>query len=149
MTFTPATPGTVRFEVVAFDGKDYSEPLQIIVNVAAPGTIPVAIPTVKPNPAPVANRNKPPNPANPTEGVIILDGSGSKAAGGKDMTFTWRQVGGDNLKLPAAALAKDRVGIKIYKAGDYKFELIVSDGENNSAPATIELKVIDVESADK
>ncbi len=76
--------------------------------------------------------------------MIILDGRGSKPEN-KNLTYAWRQVGGDNLKLQPAALSKERVGIRVYKAGDYKFELIVSDNENSSLPVTVDLKVVDDE----
>ncbi len=148
LSFMPAQVGVTKFEVQAFDGKDFSEPVQVTVNVVAPGTLPVAVPTVTPNPAPAANRNAPADPANPLKNVIILDGTKSRPQG-KELTYTWRQISGDNLKLAPANLAKDRVGIRIYKAGDYKFELIVSDGENASVPATVELKVIDADGLDK
>ena len=144
LTFTPPSPGTLKFEVQAYDGKDYSEPVQIMVNVAAAGALPVAVPTVSPNPAPVANRAA--AAGAPVKGVIILDGTKSRPVD-KNLTYAWRQVGGDNLKLQANALAKDRVGIRIYKPGDYKFELTVSDGENVSLPATVDLKVVEDESA--
>jgi hypothetical protein len=149
LTITPPQAGVLKFEVQAYDGKDFSEPVQVTVNVVAAGLLPVAVPTVSPNPAPVANRAAAPNPANPMKGVIILDGTKSKPVD-KNLTYTWRQVSGDNLKLQAAALAKDRVGIRVYKPGDYKFELIVSDGENSSLPVTVDLKVIEDDgSADK
>ena len=146
LTITPPQPGVVKFEVQAYDGKDFSEPVQVTVNVVGAGLLPVAVPTVTPNPAPVANRNAVPNPNNPMKGVIILDGTKSKPVD-KNLTYTWRQVSGDNLKLQAAALAKDRVGIRVYKPGDYKFELIVSDGENNSLPVTVDLKVVEDDGA--
>ena len=143
LKITPPSPGTLTFEVSAFDGKDYSEPFVVTVNVLAAGSLPVAVPTVSPNPAPVAKRGVAVDPQNP-KGVIILDGQKSKPAD-KNLTYSWKQVGGDNLRLQPNALAKDRVGIRVYKPGDYKFELVVSDGENSSLPATVDLKVVEDE----
>lgn len=145
LKITPPSPGTLTFEVSAFDGKDYSEPFVVTVNVLGAGSLPVAVPTVSPNPAPVAKRGVAVDPQNP-KGVIILDGQKSKPAD-KNLTYSWKQVGGDNLRLQPNALAKDRVGIRIYKPGDYKFELVVSDGENSSLPATVDLKVVEDEAS--
>ena len=143
----PQTPGTQTFEVQAFDGKDYSEPVQVTVNVLPAGALPVAVPTVTDiNGAPitpaVAKAADPVKDKDNRDKVIVLDGTKSQPDK-KNLIYTWKQIAGTNLKLSPSVLAKDRVGFRIYKAGNYKFELVVSDGENSSLPATIDLKVIE------
>ena len=63
--------------------------------------------------------------------ILILDGRRSRAVNGA-LTFRWAQISGDDLKLQPAQLAKDRVGMRIFVPGDYRFQLIVSDGQLSS-----------------
>ncbi len=136
-------------EVQAFDGKDFSQPFEVTVNVLPQGLrCRWPCPLVIPNPAKAARRPVAGVPAPNQTDIIILDGTKSRPAE-KNLTYVWKQVGGENLKLQPTALAKDRVGIRVYKAGDYKFELVVSDNENSSLPVTVDLKVVEDESGEK
>jgi hypothetical protein len=140
LKFIPPVVGTLQFTVQAFDGKDYSQPCQVTVNVVAPGVLPVAKPVVNPNPAVKATR--PPQ----QNRLIILDGTASTPPRDKpdrQLTYTWKQTEGDNLTLSPTAMAKDRVGLYIYKPGTYKFQLTVNDNEHSSVPVEVELKVVD------
>ncbi len=68
--------------------------------------------------------------------IAILDGSASTPQNGS-LTYRWTQIAGENLKLPASQLTRERVGLRIYKSGRYTFSLTVSDGEKTSAPAEV------------
>jgi hypothetical protein len=58
-------------------------------------------------------------------------------------SYAWRQTGGEDLKLAAADLVKDRLAFPIYKAGKYTFQLAVSDGDTTSAPAEVEVEAVE------
>jgi len=76
--------------------------------------------------------------------IAILDASPSKPDG--ELKYQWRQTSGDNLKLRADLMVKDRVGIRFYKPGAYCFQLTVSDGKTTSAPVDV-LVLVDDDSA--
>ncbi len=67
LKFTPPAVGTLTFEVSAFDGKDYSPPFQVTVNVLAGGVLPVS---VRSSPHPIPQKSPsaalPRLPAKPT-----------------------------------------------------------------------------------
>jgi len=134
--FTPVRTGQMSFEVVANDGKANSPPAVVRVEVLKSGTLPVAVPNSKPpSPAKVSHRET-------RDNVLILDGTQSKPRN-KPLTYQWKQIGGDDLHLPPDRLNKDRVGLLVFVAGAYKFSLIVSDGQNTSQPAIVEVNVVD------
>jgi hypothetical protein len=134
--FTPIRTGSLSFEVIANDGKANSPPAVVRVEVLKSGTLPIAIPISKPpSPAKVSHRET-------RDNVLILDGTQSKPHT-KPLTYQWKQIGGVDLHLPADRLTKDRIGLLVFIAGDYKFSLVVSDGTNTSQPTFIEIKVVD------
>ena len=132
--FTPKKAGVATFAVEAFDGKNKSPAAEIKVQVLPAGTFPVAIPKAKPNPAKIARREV------KTDLSVILDGTESRPRD-KPLTYTWKQISGDDLGLPAAALTRERVGLRIYHRGAYRFSLIVSDGENKSQEQFVDVTV--------
>ncbi len=97
-----------------------------------------AVPKVIPKVAKAAVRG----PNNPVGNIIILDGTKSEPAN-KNLTYEWSQISGENLRLRPDAMKHDRVGLRIYKAGKYKFQLVVSDGGSTSEPVEVELEVVD------
>ena len=136
--FVPKKPGALTFQVKAFDGKAESLPTDVKVIVLKSGSLPVAVPVAKPNPVKVAQKGVKNNPTT----LLVLDGTQSKSQN-RPLTYAWKQVAGDDLHLPAANLAKDRVGILFYVAGEYRFMLTVSDAESSSQPAFVDVKVVD------
>ena len=134
--FTPTRVGQMSFEVVANDGKSNSPAAIVRVEVLKAGTLPVAVPISRPaSPAKVSHRET-------RDNVLILDGTQSKPHS-KPLTYQWKQISGDDLRLPPERLNKDRVGLLVFVPGDYKFSLVVSDGQNTSLPAFVEVKVVD------
>ena len=75
--------------------------------------------------------------ATPT--IIVLDGTFS--TGAANLTYTWAQTAGAPLNLPASAMNKDRIGLRIFKSGKYTFQLTVSDGTSSSAPTAVDVLV--------
>lgn len=136
--FIPPTPGKMTVTVEAYDGKDFSEPATIQVNVLPLGSLPAAVATVSPNPSKKSIRGG--NAA--LKHLIVLDGTKSTPED-KVQTWTWSQISGDNLGLKAEQLSKEKVGLYIFKAGTYRFQLIVSDGPNSSKAATVDVQVED------
>ena len=134
--FTPTKAGSMTFQVEAFDGKARSTPVSVAVTVMPQGSTPVAVPVADPNPAKTARR------AVKTDLSVILDGTRSSPRN-RALTYSWKQVGGDDLGLPAAALAKDRVGLRIYHPGAYRFSLVVSDGQMTSQSGFIDFNVVE------
>lgn len=74
--------------------------------------------------------------------IAVLDGRPSQP-GGPGTTYQWRQISGNDLKLPPEHLVKDRIGIRVYEEGHYEFELIVSANGQTSMPAKVEVDVIE------
>ena len=134
--FKPPTPGKLTFTVEAYDGKDFSEPVTIQVNVLPLGSLPAAVATVGPNPSKKSIRGG--NAA--LKNLIVLDGTKSTPED-KIQTYSWSQISGDNLGLKPEQLSKEKVGLYIFKAGTYRFQLIVSDGTNSSKAATVDVEV--------
>ncbi len=71
--------------------------------------------------------------------LIHLDGSGSQDADGDRLVYSWRQISGPKVELLAAQTAKPSFYAEA--AGDYTFELIVSDGKTKSKPAIVNVLI--------
>ena len=71
--------------------------------------------------------------------LVQLDGSGSEDADGDQLIYNWRQISGPKINLLNANTAKPSFYPEI--AGDYAFELIVSDGRVKSSPAIVNVKI--------
>ncbi|HYG74031.1 MAG TPA: HEAT repeat domain-containing protein [Planctomycetota bacterium] len=137
--FTPQRAGTYTFEVKVSDGKNESTPAAVQVDVLKAGTLPVAVAEAAPNPIKAC----PKGVANPDPSyTLILDGRKSHSKAGA-LTYSWKQAGGVDLRLNPASLTRDRVGLRVFIPGMYRFMLVVSDGQNTSMPAYVDVKVID------
>jgi hypothetical protein len=110
-----------------------------VAYVAAPGAVPPA--KAGPNIQMAAmNREDRTGPDSP---VLILDGQASSGAPGGRMRYAWKQTAGEDLELKPEKLVRPRVGLLIYHPGEYRFQLVVSDGRNTSAPAEVVVRVDD------
>ena len=67
--------------------------------------------------------------------LIQLDGSGSEDPDGDRLKYSWRQISGPKINLMNSQTASPSFYAEA--AGEYQFELIVSDGKINSSPATV------------
>lgn len=90
------------------------------------------------NQAPVADAG----PGGQIQGGVTahLDGRGSFDPDGDALTFRWRQTGGPGVVLNGADTAEPSFEPGRMRA-DYSFELVVSDGELDSAPDGVTLSV--------
>lgn len=71
--------------------------------------------------------------------LVQLDGSGSEDADGDQLIYNWRQISGPKINLLNANTAKPSFYPEI--AGDYAFELVVSDGRVKSTPAIVNVNI--------
>ena len=71
--------------------------------------------------------------------VVLLDASGSSDPDGDRLTFTWSQVGGPAVELESAV---EQPSFTAVAAGTYQFRLVVGDGQAESAPDTVEVRVL-------
>jgi len=135
--FVAKRAGAYSFDVKASDGKSDSPPVAVHVEVLKAGSLPVAVAEANPNPVKAAQKGNRDDP-----NILILDGTKSHSANGA-LTYSWKQIGGDDLKLRAAELSKKRVGMRIFVPGMYRFMLTISDGTNTSTPSYVDVKVVD------
>ena len=73
------------------------------------------------------------------DNLVQLDGSGSEDADGDRLIYSWRQLSGPRVDLLNADTAKP--SFYAQTAGDYSFELTVSDGRSKSEPAIVNLVI--------
>lgn len=71
--------------------------------------------------------------------TVELNGSGSTDADGDRLDYAWTQTGGPPVDLTGADTAKPRFEVR--DPGTLRFALVVSDGESDSAPDTVEFVV--------
>jgi len=137
--FTPKKAGNLVFQVKVSDGKADSAPAEVKVEVLKAGSLPVAVAVAKPNPVKAAQKGNKDDP-----NILELNGEKSRpGVGGTALTYQWKQVSGEDLKLRPSDLAKGRVGLRVFRPGTYRFTLVVSDGQNRSAPAYLDVEVIE------
>ncbi len=89
------------------------------------------------NNAPIANAS---NDMETETGLLVtLDGSKSKDINGDSLNYSWTQVSG-----PSVSLSSNKVVNPTFtptQAGNYTFQLIVNDGNLDSAPDTVTVNV--------
>lgn len=158
LRFDAPAPGTLVHDVIVTDGKDDSAPARVTINILKAKTLPVSIPrayvsapgaeapAVPAQPVieiPVFKKNK----LDPGDPVLILDGQMSTftpTPGSENrLRYIWKQIGGEDLQLKPEKLAKPRVGLLVYHPGQYRFMLVVNDGQYASRPASIDIIVKD------
>ena len=123
--FTPTQVGAYRFQLVVNDGTDSSPPDDVTVTAVSENSAPVAV----------------------TSGVssveigdpVTLDGTASYDPDGDPLAFQWAQTGGVQVMLEDADTAV--ATFHAVSEGVFRFDLVVSDGELVSDPATFEVTV--------
>ena len=114
-----------RLEVVASDGVSASAPRRVTV---------VAL-----NRPPIADAG---DDQTPRDNIGVLDASGSVDPDGDALqSYTWTQVRGPDVTAGAGSLEGPLHAFEAQVAGIYRFELVVSDGELDSAPDRVEVVV--------
>ncbi len=127
-SFVPWNSGALRFELVVCDAELCSLPDAVEVVVHGTNHVPTAV-------------AGPDLTANVFE-TVVLDGSASSDPDGDALEFFWTQVDGpEQVALEGSAEARAR--FEPWKAGLYRFELVVSDGEDSSLPDSVAVTVLD------
>ncbi len=128
-TFTATSAGTYVFTLTVGDGT-FTANDSVTINVTGTNT------------PPIANAG---TAQNGTTGIqVTLDGTGSSDPDGNPITtYTWTQVGTTPAAVTLAAVtgAPAKRTFTPTVAGTYTFQLVVSDGQANSAPATVTVTV--------
>ena len=110
--------------------------VQLIVNDGNVNSVPDTVTISTENTAPVANAGA--DQAILVNDIVQLDGSASSDVDGDSLTFKWSLVskpGGSSATLSDTTVVKPTFEIDI--AGTYTVQLIVNDGNVNSAPDTV------------
>jgi hypothetical protein len=124
ITVTPKSDGEYLFGLVVSDGINTSEVDEVLVIVR--------------NRPPVANAG----PDQSVSGIpseVSLDGSASYDLGGVDLNYRWNQISG-----PAVTLSDTNIDKPTFtpsENGIYVFELVVNDGQIDSAPDIVGIVV--------
>jgi beta propeller repeat protein len=125
-TFSPPEAGTYVFALVVGDSRYESEPDQVLVFVG-------------PNRLPVASAGS--DKVWQTPGQVALDGTGSYDPDPVDhLTYTWTQMEGPTVTLENADTATPTFAAE--PGGQYLFQLVVSDGFENSLPSQVRLVTV-------
>ncbi len=135
-TFVADVPSdsSFAFQLVVNDGVEDSQPKTAIVIVPNTNRKPVAAAVA---PATVAERST---------ATIQLDGSGSTDADNETLAYAWTQTGGPTVTLSDPTAAKPTFATPEVAADTtFTFSLVVNDGYDNSAPATVSVKVTNVD----
>jgi tetratricopeptide (TPR) repeat protein len=77
-------------------------------------------------------------------GLVVLNAESSVGPKDKPLYFSWRQVDGEDLGLRPEQLADKKIGLRIPKAGVYKFDVAVSDGIKGGSPVSVVVEVLDI-----
>jgi len=124
--FVPEASGVYRFALVVSDGTLSSTPDELHIIVHGLNHVPTA--EAGPDQTVAVNTK------------VTLDGSGSSDPDGDPLTYTWSQKEG-----PALVFLKDALGARPHfvpvRVGVYRFQLIVNDGTDASAPDSVTLTV--------
>ena len=135
LTGTPDTPGTYSMEYTATDADD-----NVTATDAATLTFDV---TVGANQAPTADAGA---AQTVTEGDrVTLDGSGSSDPEGQTLTYAWTAPSGSGITLSSPSAAKPTFDAPAVgsNGAEYEFTLIVNDGVQDSAAASVTITVKD------
>lgn len=95
-----------------------------------------------PNQVPVANAGQDQTVA--AGATVQLDGSTSIDPDGSALGYSWRQVSGNTVTLSSSTVAKPTfvAPANLAQNAVLTFELIVDDGSNDSAPATVNVNIL-------
>jgi hypothetical protein len=125
-SFVPRASGVHVFRLIVSDGELSSPPdqVQVVVNAV--------------NQVPTANAGE--DQLALVNDTVTLDGSGSTDPDGDPLTYAWDQAEGPaTVTLEGASSVVTRFTPS--EAGTYRFELVVSDGENTSATDDVAVTV--------
>ncbi|MCF8036881.1 MAG: hypothetical protein K9K62_08415 [Desulfobacteraceae bacterium] len=121
-SFDTSQPGDYTFELIVNDGTVDSNP----------DTVNITLETAEGNTQPVADAGADQEIYLESQIPVTLDSSGSYDPDGDSLTYAWTQVSG-----PAVTLSDPSAPMPTFEppeGGVYTFELIVNDGQVDSAP---------------
>lgn len=127
-SFVPRNSGALRFELVVCDAELCSAPDAVEIVVHGTNHVPTAV-------------AGPDLTANVFE-TVVLDGLASSDPDGDVLEFFWTQTDGPE-QVALEGSAKAKVRFEPWKPGLYRFELVVSDGEDTSPPDSVTVTVLD------
>ncbi|MDR0361192.1 MAG: hypothetical protein LBJ46_00660 [Planctomycetota bacterium] len=159
ITFVPKQDGVFELELVVSDGKDVSPPVltrlyikpRPLPPVARARAVPREIPTAPPPEAEAAMA--PPEGVKPVARIqgpavamvgekVMLDARGSGGSQAARLKYFWRQKSGPFVNDYEVVYDGAAQRFDPPRAGDYEFELRVSDGRLESDPNVHSLKVV-------
>ncbi|MDX2410373.1 MAG: PKD domain-containing protein [Woeseiaceae bacterium] len=130
-TFVSDVAGDYVLQLIVNDGMDDSTPDSVVITVALPGA----------NQPPVANAG--PDQSVVGRATVTLDGSGSSDPDVDPLAFSWSLTSapaGSGAVLSDATVVDPSIAADV--VGDYVLQLIVNDGEFDSAPDTVMVTVV-------
>ena len=130
-TFVADVVGDYVAQLIVNDGADDSTPDSVVITAALPGA----------NQPPVANAG--PDQSVVGRATITLDGSGSSDPDVDPLTYSWSLTSapaGSGAVLSDATVIGPSILADV--VGDYVLQLIVNDGEFDSAPDTVMVTVV-------
>jgi len=125
-TFMPEVEGEYRFELVVSDGVLTSYPDEVMIVVG--------------NRSPVADAG--PDKISRVDEQVQLNGSGSYDPDYNPLTYTWTQLAGPAVDLQDPCTATPYFDCT--EEGVYEFELVVSDGLDESEADTVQVVVVNI-----
>ena len=134
-SFVPDVEGDYQLDLIVNDGKEDSELARVYVRVRE-RTTPI-------NEPPTANAGM--DVTYFIDQTLTLDGTGSSDPNGDDLTYKWTivtQPEGAMASIDAPTAAQTELITQT--PGTYEVELVVNDGEESSAPDSVELTIQDV-----
>lgn len=155
ISFTPPQGGIYEFELTVDDGKARSSaPCRLIVHqenaipvARAPTSVRIRLEPRSPSSLPVSNLTRPVAiaqgktfvaPAEP----ILLDGSQSLSPRGLALRYYWKQLEGPRI-LSFEEVREGVLRTVPPAPGEYVFQLVVSDGKEESTPSLLRIQVGD------
>ncbi|WP_343702997.1 PKD domain-containing protein [Chitinophaga sp.] len=131
-TITGLTEGTYIFELVVTDNQGATAADRVTVTVLKE--------VQQGNQPPVANAG-PDQTINVNEEELLLIGSGSHDPDGSIVSYSWRQLSGP-ATVSILSPGSIQTGIAGVIAGEYRFQLTVTDNKGATATATVKVVVI-------
>lgn len=142
-------PGTFIFRLRVNDGRQWSDPAEVRIDVLPPNSPPQLV--ISENlevflPEPVVVNRRPvavvkPGGEHRAGDWLILDGSASYDLDGDALGFFWYQEAGPGVRELRQVKGMAIVRFRPEQPGEYRFRLVVSDGREDSEPARVTHRV--------
>jgi hypothetical protein len=123
----PTAAANLTFQLVVNDGQNTSQPATVTVVVIA---------------LPIANAG--PDQTVAVGSSVTLDGSGSTDSNSNPLTYLWTQTSGSPTVTLSDSTVEQPTFVAPTSATILTFQLVVNDGQNNSEPATVTIRVDDL-----